>query len=158
MKEWGISMDKLDMELLNFLQNSFPVESRPFMTLGNQLGITEEEVIRRIEVLKENGYIRRIGGIFNSGKLGYFSTLCAMKVPENRMMEVVEVINSYNGVTHNYVRNHTINLWFTLIVSSEEKMKEILEDIKFKTKIDEILNLRAVKVFKVKTVFNMVEV
>lgn len=151
-------MDRIDMELINLLQNRFTVESRPFLTLGGQLGITEEEVIERIGKLKENGYIRRIGGIFDSRKLGYFSTLCAMEVPENRIEEVAEIINSYSGVTHNYVRNHAFNLWFTLIASSEEKMGEILADIKFKTKIDGILNLPAIRVFKVKTNFNMVEV
>lgn len=146
------------MKLLNLLQNSLPVESRPFLALGKQLGITEEEVIERIGMLKKNGYIRRIGGIFDSRKLNYFSTLCAIKVPKDRIKEVAEVINNYNGVTHNYIRNHSFNMWFTLIAPSAEKIGEILADIKFKTKINEILNMPAVKVFKVKTNFTMVEV
>lgn len=150
--------DRIDMELLNLLQNGLPMESRPFQTLGRQLGISEENVVRRIGMLKKNGYIRRLGGIFDSGKLGYFSTLCAVKVPEDRIEEVAEIINGYNSVTHNYVRDNVLNMWFTLIAPSAEKIGEIIEDIKLQAEIDEILSMPAVKVFKVKTHFAMAEV
>ena len=153
-----MEMDRIDMELLNLIQNSFLVESRPFLTLGKQVGITEEEAIQRIGLLKEKGYIRRLGGIFNSGKLGYFSTLCAIKVSEFRINEISEIINNYSGVTHNYIRNHSFNMWFTLIAPSAEKVEEILADIKVKTEINEILRMHAVRVFKVKTNFTMMEV
>lgn len=151
-------MDRTDKELLNLIQDRFPVESRPFLVLANRLGITEADVIQRISILKKNGYIRRIGGIFNSDKLGYYSTLCAIKVPDCRIEKVAEAINCYDGVTHNYIRNHKFNMWFTLIASSAEKIEETLTDIKHKTGIDKILSMPAVKVFKVKASFDMLEV
>lgn len=157
-QERGSNMDLIDMELLDLLQNGLPLESRPFQTLGKQLGITEEEVLLRTGGLRRNGYLRRLGGVFDSRKLGYVSTLCAIKVPQNRIEEVAEVINSYHGVTHNYLRKHTFNLWFTLIAPSAEKIQDVLEEIKIKVKINEIINLQAVKVFKVQTNFTMVEV
>ena len=108
-------MDKINKNLLNLIQSNFPIESRPFLKIANELDISENQVIDMIKELENDGYIKRIGGIFDSRKLGYSSTLCAIKVPFDRITEVAEIINSYNGVTHNYIRNHSYNMWFTVI-------------------------------------------
>ena len=125
--------------------------------MANELDITEEEVIDIIKELKANNYIKRLGGIFNSKKLGYYSTLCAIKVPQERISEVAILINSYNGVTHNYIRNHYYNMWFTVIASSRGAAQEFINDIKLKTDIEEIIELPAIKLFKINVKFDIKE-
>ena len=150
-------MDKINKNLLNLIQSNFPIESRPFLKIANELDISENQVIDMIKELENDGYIKRIGGIFDSRKLGYSSTLCAIKVPFDRITEVAEIINSYNGVTHNYIRNHSYNMWFTVIAPSIVEVKEFLNEIKIKTDIDEIIELPVVNLFKINVVFNIKE-
>ncbi|MDW7674182.1 MAG: Lrp/AsnC family transcriptional regulator, partial [Bacillota bacterium] len=97
-------------------------------------------------------------GIFDSKKLGYKSTLCAIKVPEDRIEEVTEIVNSYNGVTHNYLREHQYNMWFTLIAPSDDSIQEILREMKVMTGIDDIINLPAINFFKINVNFDLNEV
>lgn len=148
-------MDQKDKELLNNIQNGFPIDSRPFLRLAEQLHISENEVIDRIDRLKQDGYIRRVGGIFDSRKLGYYSTLCAMKVPKEKIKSVAEIVNQYENVTHNYIREHSYNMWFTMIASSTEKIEQYLNEIKTKTGIEDIMKLPSVKFFKINVVFDM---
>lgn len=150
-------MDKISKDLLNLIQSNFPIESRPFLKLANELNISEKQVIDIIKELKNNGYIRRVGGIFDSKKLGYYSTLCAIKVPIDRITEVAKLINSNNGVTHNYIRNHSYNMWFTVIAPTREDVKVFLNDIKIKTNIEEIIELPVTNLFKISVVFNIKE-
>ncbi|MBU3099208.1 MULTISPECIES: siroheme decarboxylase subunit alpha [Clostridium] len=150
-------MDEINKNLLNLIQSNFPIESRPFNKIANELNISENQVIDMIKELKNDGYIKRIGGIFDSRKLGYSSTLCAIRVPFDRITEVADIINSYNGVTHNYIRNHSYNMWFTVIAPSIVEVKEFLNDIKIKTDIDEIIELPVVNLFKINVVFNIKE-
>ncbi len=148
-------MDIVDKQLLNLIQKNFPIHEKPFETLANQLEVSEAEVINRIDNLKEKGIIRRIGGIFDSNKLGYFSTLCAMKVPQDRIEEVDRLINNYQEVTHNYLREHKYNIWFTLIGETLEKVEEILKEIKKQIGEIELINLPAVNLFKIDVYLNI---
>lgn len=148
-------MDNVDKRLLNLLQEGLPVEYSPFLILGKKLGVSEEEIISRIEKLKSQGYIRRLGGIFNSKNLGYFSTLCAMKVPEKSIGYTAKIVNSYDEITHNYIRDDEYNMWFTIIAPSEHRIAEIIENIKKKTLVEDILNLPSSKVFKVKVALDI---
>lgn len=150
-------MDNKSKELLNLIQSEFPLDSRPFLKLANELNITEQQVIDIIKELKDKGYIKRVGGIFDSKKLGYYSTLCAIKVPENRVPEVAKLINDNDGVTHNYMREHSYNMWFTVIAASVESVKDFLGYIKTKTGIEDIIELPAVNLFKINVNFNVKE-
>lgn len=154
-KRCVMRMDKIDNEILNLIQRNFPVHSRPYMILAEKLEISEDEVIERVKRMKEGGHIRKLGGTFNSNRLGYHSTLCALKVPENRIGEISEIINSYKGVTHNYIRDNRYNMWFTLIASSQEALELTVNEIREKTGIHEILNLQAESVFKIKVDFHL---
>jgi len=147
-------MDSIDKKLLSIIQKDFPVSSRPFQEIGDMLGITEEETITRIKKLKEQGIIRRLGGIMDSRKLGYKSTLCAMEVPNDRLTQVTDIVNSYIGVTHNYLRNHQYNLWFTLITPSGQHLEKTLKDIEEKTDL-KVYNVPALKLFKIKVNFHV---
>ncbi len=147
-------MDTIDKKLLNLMQNEIPIDKRPFKILGEKLMLTENEVLKRVNKLKDDGIIRRIGGIFNSRRMGYTSTLCAAKVPENKIEQVAACINDYYEVTHNYIREDEYNMWFTVITPSEESLNNILEEIKQKTALDEIISLPSIKLFKVKVALN----
>lgn len=148
-------MDLIDKQLLNIIQKDFPINQKPFEIVANKLGISETEVIERIKSLKAEGIIRRIGGSFNSKKLNYTSALCGAKVPQNRLDKAIEVINSFGEVTHNYLRDHEYNVWFTLIAESQERIDAILEEIKKQIDQIEIMNLPAINLFKINVNFNL---
>jgi len=153
-----MSVDQTDKQLLHLIQSNFPVVQRPYEAIGQQLGISEQEVLERISRLQQAGIIRRLGGLFDSRKLGYTGTLCALQVPEADIDRVAQIINSYPGITHNYLRNHRYNMWFTLLAPSEQHINKILTEIKQKTSLTELLNLPAVNIFKVRVNFNLSEV
>ncbi len=148
-------MDAIDKKILNRIQSNFPIASRPYDVIARELELTENEVLKRVRRLKSQGIIRRIGGNFVPAKLGFVSTLCAGKVPEDRIDAFAEVVNRYPGVTHNYVRDHAYNVWFTLIAPSPNDIDQCLAEIKKKTGITEILNLPATKVFKIRAHFDL---
>ncbi len=102
-----------DAELLTRLQTDLPVVERPFAALG----FDEAEVIARIRQLKAEKIIRQISAIFDTRSLGYASSLVAARVDPSRVDEAAAVINQHPGVSHNYLRNHQFNLWYTIAVS-----------------------------------------
>jgi len=147
-------MDKIDKRLLTIIQKDLPICSHPYQKIGEKLGISEEEVIERVRKLKEAGIIRRMGGVFDSRKLGYKSTLCAMEVPRDKLEEVVQVVNKYVGITHNYLRPHQYNLWFTLITPSKDKLEKVITEIEEQSGL-KVYNLPALKLFKIKVNFSV---
>ncbi len=148
-------MDETDKKILNIIQTDFPVEAEPFKVLGEKIGISEDEVLKRVKKLKDSGIIRRIGAIFDIGKLGFASTLCAARVPEEKINKFVKVVNSYPGVTHNYRRKHEYNIWFTFIAPTEGEIEKSLKEISDKTGIADILNLPARRKFKIDASFEL---
>ncbi len=148
-------MDAVDRGILNEIQSDFPIAERPYELIGGRLGLDEDEVIRRIGVLKAEGVIRRIGASFNSRRLNFSSTLCAARVSEDKIGEFVSVVNEYPGVTHNYRRNGPYNIWFTLIAKDRDVISAILHKIAGKTGISDILDLPAIKTFKIKVDFEV---
>lgn len=148
------AMDALDRRLLNLMQTAFPLVSRPFLALGEKLGLPEEEVLARVDRLRSEGIIRRLGAFFDSRKLGYHSTLCALAVPPSRLDEVAAIVNGHPGVTHNYLREHAYNMWFTLIVPSEDEAARVQGEIRARTGLD-LLDLPAVRVFKIRVIFDL---
>lgn len=148
-------MDTLDKDILNEIQSDFPLVSRPYQALGKRVGLSEKEMLERVRKLKEMGIIRRIGGNFHSNRLNFASTLCAAKVPEEKLELFVDAVNAYPGVTHNYLRNHTYNVWFTFIAEDREYIRSALAKIAEESGVEEILNLPAVKVFKIKVNFEV---
>ena len=148
-------MDEKDRKILNQIQVDFPVDSRPYKILAEKIGIREDELIQRINQMKKDLLIRRIGGNFSPDRLGYYSTLCAAKVPEDKIEVFTKTVNEYSGVTHNYKRDHEFNIWFTFIETSVEIIKTNLENIKKTTKVETILNLPATRVFKISANFKV---
>ena len=148
-------MDDVDKELLNEIQTRFPITKKPFQDLGVRLNCSEEEILARVRRLKRKGIIRRIGGNFDSKRLGFATTLCAAKVPEEKIRGFIEVVNRYPEVTHNYLRDNQYNIWFTFVARSSELLYRYMEEIKEQTGISEILNLPAIKIFKILVDFDL---
>ena len=148
-------LDDLDRIILNEIQSNLPIASRPYQVLAEKLECSEEEIIRRVQKMKDREVIRRIGANCNSRKLGYTSTLCAAKVPLDLMERFIEVVNSYTGVTHNYRREHEYNIWFTLIAPSTEDIKRILGEISQRTGVEEVISLPAERLFKIQVDFEV---
>ncbi|MFA7468255.1 MAG: AsnC family transcriptional regulator [Desulfotomaculaceae bacterium] len=150
-----MSLDRIDRKILQIIQSHFPLVEKPYLQIAESVGITEGEVLERIGLMQEQGLIRRLGGLFNSRKLGYTGTLCAMQVPLDDIGRVAGIINEYHGVTHNYLRNHDYNMWFTMLAESENKLEQLLFEIKQKTGINKILDLPAINLFKVRVNFEL---
>jgi DNA-binding Lrp family transcriptional regulator len=147
-------VDAIDHKILNLIQAAFPLDAEPYRWIGEQIGVTQEEAFNRVLKLKESGIIRRIGAVFDLKKLGFVSTLCAARVPVEKLKGFVTHVNSYPGVTHNYRRNHDYNVWFTFIAATEDELNRFLDEIREKTGIADILNLRAVRTFKINARFD----
>ena len=148
-------MDRIDREILNEIQSHFPLRSRPFQEVGKKLRLSEKEVLWRVSRLKNEGIIRRIGANFNSRRLGFTSTLCAAKVPKDKLDDFIEAVNRYPGVTHNYERDGDYNIWFTFIGESTKTIEQALEEIKAGTGINDLISLPAEKIFKIRVDFEV---
>src|SRR3970040_600841 len=122
-------MDAIDKKILNIIQTKFPIIQKPYEAIGNEVGVSEADVITRIGNLKKEGIIRRIGATFDPRKLGFKSSLCAAKVPPENIKDFVDIVNSYSGVTHNYERDNEYNIWFTFIDESMEEIENKLKRI-----------------------------
>lgn len=155
-----VKLDKLDKELLQLLQDEFPVEKRPWAELGKKLGIAEEEVLSRAKRLFSDGVIRKIRSILDAKKLGLCSsTLIAMKVPEEKMEKVVSIVNEYMSVTHNYRREHDYNLWFTVTTCGDKDLRSMVAEIKRRTGIpdSDVLDLPNTRLFKIDVRFKFTD-
>ncbi len=148
-------MDADDRRLLNRIQSDFPVTAQPYQTIGRELGMREAEVLERVRRLKAAGLIRRIGGNFSPEKLGFVSTLCAARVPADEVDRFAEVVNRYPGVTHNYLRENSFNVWFTFIAPSMAEIEANLAAIRDATGVEVIMNLPATRVFKIRAKFDV---
>lgn len=147
-------LDAVDRKILDLIQSNFPLESRPYAAIGEHAGIGEEEALTRVRALRERGIVRRIGANFQSGKIGFRSTLCAAKVPEDALESFIAAVNAEKGVTHNYLRNHVYNVWFTCIAPSMDEVAATLDRLAAKTGVT-ALNLPAERLYKIKVDFRM---
>jgi DNA-binding Lrp family transcriptional regulator len=148
-------MDATDRKIINAIQSNFPISPRPYHDLGKRLHLRPAQVLERVKALKAAGIIRRIGGNFHSRRLNYTSTLCAARVREEKIEDFVEVVNSYPGVTHNYLRKHEYNVWFTFIAPSFSHIENALREIREKTGVEELYSLPAVRMFKIRVDFEV---
>ena len=148
------TLDSADCRLLDIIQTGFPLETRPYARLGEELGLPEAEVLARVRGLKERGFIRRLGANFDSRRLGWRSTLCGAKVPQDKLEAFIAEVNRLPGVTHNYLRDHAYNVWFTLIAPSEDDITATLQELTRRTGVTP-LNLPARKTYKLKVDFEI---
>lgn len=144
-----------DKTFLKKLQTDFPLESRPFAALARDEGISEKEMLAYFRKLKADGVLRYIATMFDLRKLGIVSSLIALRVPPEKLEKTVHIINAYPNVSHNYLRKGDYNVWFTVSAVSEKKLKLILQQIRRKSGIEDMLDLRTQQVFKSQAVFEL---
>jgi DNA-binding Lrp family transcriptional regulator len=145
-----MGMDDLDRRILDVLQNDFPLSERPFDVLAERLGLDGERFWRRVEQLLEQGVIRRLGASLDSRRLGYCSTLAAVRVKPELVEQAGDLIGRYPEVTHSYWRDHAFNVWFTLIATDEARIETILQEVRTGLSLaaSDILNLPVKRMFK----------
>jgi siroheme decarboxylase len=114
----------IDADLLDLIQNEFPLVARPYAAFAEKLSVDEQTVIERIAALREAGKIRQVSAIFDTRRLGYRSMLAAAKVNGDQAAvdRAAAVFSAHPGVTHNYLREHDLNIWFTLAVPPDSKI------------------------------------
>jgi siroheme decarboxylase len=150
-------LDSTNRILLDRIQRSFPIISEPYRALADGLQIDEEEVLERIRSLKEQKAIRQISAIFNTGALGYRSSLVTMAVPDKGLGAAVEAINGYPGVSHNYLRPGNFNMWFTIAVPPGKELEDVITRLSAKAGGWPTLVLPALKKYKLAVVLDVLE-
>lgn len=122
-------MDDIDRLIINSLQNGFPVCDRPYLQAANTLGLSEQELLERLQTLLDDGTLSRFGPLYHAEQMGGALTLAAVKVPDARFEEVTEIINAFPEVAHNYARNHALNMWFVLATETAEQLQNTITAI-----------------------------
>jgi len=126
-------MDELDKKIVNHLQKGFPLSERPYAEVADQIGITENELLQRIQSLLDEKILSRFGPMYDVEKLGGAFSLVAMKVPAEQYDQVAEMVNHYPEVAHNYQRDHELNMWYVLATESPQQIDKINHEIERQT-------------------------
>ncbi len=148
----AIPLDEVDRRLLNLMQGSFPIAARPYRSVAEQGGLDEAEAMARVERLLEKRIIRQVTPIFDTRALGYSSMLVAAKVDPEHPHRAAHVINEHPGVSHNYLRNHEFNLWFTIATEPDSKLglEGTLEVLAAEAGAESVRQLPTLKLFKIR--------
>ena len=188
-KDPVILMNDLNQKLLAIIQDGFPLVERPYLRLAEilncdskkdagendagakcaNLAVSEQEVFDEVEKMRASGVIRRIGGVYDSKKLGFISRLCAGKVltsendfsaehhAQTPMEKFAAVVMSEPAITHNYIRSHEYNVWFTVIAENESAIQTVVDRVSSQTDLHDVHVLTATKKYKINTVMSLDE-
>lgn len=151
------NLDDFDKDLLNEIQWSFPLVKQPYHELANKFDTTPDEIKHRLTELKKSGIVRQLSAIFDTRKLGYKSSLVAMKVEPDKLASVANTINKHPGVSHNYERNHDFNLWFTIATPPKTNVKTEVEKLSKLSGVVATRMLPTIKMFKIGVKLDMNE-
>src|SRR3954469_22054230 len=148
----AVPLDDFDRRLLNAMQGSFPIEPRPYAAVARGLEVPEERVLTRVQELIDERIIRQVTPIYDTRALGYGSMLVAAKIDPEHPWRAAKIINSHPGVSHNYLRNHEFNMWFTLAVEGDSKLglQGTLDVLQELTGAESIRQLPTLKLFKIR--------
>jgi len=148
----AVPLDELDKRLLNLMQGKFPLEPRPYARVAELADVSEDEVLRRVRRLVDDRIIRQVTPIFDTRALGYSSMLVAAKVDPEHPHRAARIINAHPGVSHNYLRNHDFNLWFTIATEPGSRLglDGTLEVLEKETGAESIRKLPTLKLFKIR--------
>jgi DNA-binding Lrp family transcriptional regulator len=144
------TVDDMDRRIIKELQGNFPLEMNPYEVIADNLGMSVDQLWQRILALAESGVIRRMGFSIDSRKIGYSSTLAAVRVSQDRIDEASELISEYPQITHSYLREDDFNIWFTVIADDRDRVLVILGEIRDKLNLteDDVMDLPVEKLFK----------
>lgn len=126
-------MDVVDRLIINQLQGGFPVCDSPYQVVSEQLGLTETELIARINSMLESGLLSRFGPMYHAEEMGGALTLAALKVPNQQFDQIAEIVNSFPEVAHNYARSHELNMWFVIATDNPDNISDVIKSIEEKT-------------------------
>jgi siroheme decarboxylase len=145
-------LDDLDKRLLNLMQGRFPIAPRPFKSVAQEAGIDEQQVIDRVNRLQNERIIRQVTPIFDTRALGYSSMLVAAKVDAENPWRAANIINQHPGVSHNYLRNHEFNIWFTIATEPGSKLglDGTLEALAKEAGAESVRQLPTLQLFKIR--------
>ncbi len=148
----AVPLDELDKRLLNLMQGKFPLEPRPYARVAELADVSEDEVLRRVRRLVDDRIIRQVTPIFDTRALGYSSMLVAAKVDPEHPHRAARIINAHPGVSHNYLRNHDFNLWFTIATEPGSRLglDGTLKVLEKETGAESIRKLPTLKLFKIR--------
>jgi DNA-binding Lrp family transcriptional regulator len=148
----AIPLDEFDKRLLNQMQGAFPIEPRPYAAVARALDVPEERILARVQQLIDERIIRQVTPIFDTRALGYGSMLVAAKVDAEHPWRAAKVVNSHPGVSHNYLRNHDFNMWFTIAVEEDSTLGlgGTLDVLQRLTGAESIRQLPTLKLFKIR--------
>lgn len=138
------------------MQQAVPLVPRPFAALGQEVGLSEEEVLARVAGLKQAGILRQVSAIFNAADLGFVSTLVAMKINPTRLDEAGKIISRHPGVSHNYARESEYNLWFTLTLPQEDDIEATVKEMASQVEAAGYLVLPSLRRFKIAVMLDLV--
>ena len=144
-------LSAIDRKILNSIQEDIPLKSQPFKELSKQVGIEEEELLRKIETFKEQGIIRTFAAGLNHKRLGFLSTLVGLRVSLDDADVIAGEFAKYSEVTHCYLREGDFNLWMVFLCLEKEKLDNFLKRLTEKVGKENILNLRTKKKFKLRS-------
>jgi DNA-binding Lrp family transcriptional regulator len=153
----AIALDEFDKRLLNQMQGAFPIVERPYAAVAQELGAGEDVVLARVQELIDERIIRQVTPIYDTRAFGYGSMLVAAKVDPEHPWRAAKIINSHPGVSHNYLRNHDFNMWFTIAVEedSELGLQGTLDVLQELTGAESIRQLPTLKLFKIRMDLDM---
>jgi DNA-binding Lrp family transcriptional regulator len=148
----AVPLSDRDRELLNLMQGSFPIAERPYAEVAAEMGISEEEVLADVQRLLDDRIIRQVTPIYDTRAFGYGSMLVAAKIDPEHPWRAAKIVNSHPGVSHNYLRNHDFNMWFTIAVEEDSKLglQGTLDVLQELTGAESIRQLPTLKLFKIR--------
>jgi siroheme decarboxylase len=148
----AVPLDDFDRRLLNAMQGAFPIQPRPYAAVADALGVDHERVLTRVRELIHDRIIRQVTPIFDTRALGYGSMLVAAKVDPEHPWGPAKIVNAHPGVSHNYLRNHEFNMWFTIAVEEDSKLglQGTLDVLQELTGAESIRQLPTLKLFKIR--------
>ncbi|MGZ5052704.1 MAG: Lrp/AsnC family transcriptional regulator [Methylobacter sp.] len=126
-------MDDIDKRIINALQDGFPICDAPYRRVAEQLDLTENDLIARLQALLDNGTLTRFGPLYNAEQMGGALTLAAVKAPTERFDEIAVIVNSFPEVAHNYARNHELNMWFVIATETPKQAQRTIDAIEHQT-------------------------
>ncbi|NOQ14589.1 MAG: AsnC family transcriptional regulator [Methyloprofundus sp.] len=126
-------MDNIDRNIINTLQDGFPICTSPYKQLAQDLNISEQELITRLKKLLETGVLSRFGPMYHAEQMGGALSLAAIKAPEKDFDNIAETINAFPEVAHNYAREHALNMWFVLATETPQQIQQVISKIEEKT-------------------------
>jgi siroheme decarboxylase len=153
----AVPLDDFDRRLLNAMQGAFPIEPRPYAAVARDLGVPEERVLGRVRELIDDRIIRQVTPIYDTRALGYGSMLVAARIDPEHPWRAAKIVNSHPGVSHNYLRNHAFNMWFTIAVEEDSKLglQGTLDVLQELTGAESIRQLPTLKLFKIRMDLDM---